>query len=300
MKNKHFYYYCTLTEKFCLDQGSCTSAASIRWGLVGKNTLSTLQRATLYWHLRGKLTWDQPIMSADVSRWTSSSPQLFILPSCVFPGTSHLWRRRDTCLCLAWWDPGLHCSMCTLWRHKTKARRFGGHCAEKSEPSHQWDLTKAELVPNFWDSEVPCLAGNGQQCWHEDTGSAALTFTWWGLFMLLHGENESSPTHTNCTISWKHLTHPEQSGMSLFSPHNQSNLFGLCAHVCVCARDCTGLGTKSCLGGARQTLPQGISFSRSSSDHGCLNEHNKVNTANQIQVLFSSASLKKLVYLSSS
>lgn len=210
MKNKHFHYYWALWEKFCLDQGSCTSAASVRWGLVG-NTLLTLQRATIgilevNWPEANKLC----LLILYASRWTSPSPQLFILPSCVFSGASHFWRRRDICLCLAWWDPDLHCSMCMLWRRKTKARRFGGHSAEKSEPSHQWDLTKAELVPDFWGKEgqllgygwVPYVEGNGQQRWHEDTGSAALTFTWWGLIILLHSENQSSLTHTNCITSY--------------------------------------------------------------------------------------------------
>lgn len=34
------------------------------------------------------------------------------------------------------WHGGTLPCTCTLRRHKTRARRFGGHCAEKSEPSH--------------------------------------------------------------------------------------------------------------------------------------------------------------------
>lgn len=173
LKNKHFHCHCALWEKFCLGQGSCTTAASVRWSWWA---------STPCWHSREPLSigilevnWSGAnqwcLLIFHVSRWTSLSPQLFILPSGIFPAASHLWRRRDTCLCLAWWDPDLHRSICTLWRHETKARRLGSHCAVKSEPSHQWDLTKAELVPELWDKErqlladgwVPCLAGNGQQ-----------------------------------------------------------------------------------------------------------------------------------------
>lgn len=144
MENKHFHFYCALWGKSCLDQGSCTSAPSIRQGLMGKNTLPTLWRVTVCWHLRGKLARGQPIMSADTSCSQVNIPitSTFYTSFMHFSwSTSHLWRRRDTCLCLAWWDPDLHHSICTLWRHKTKARRFGSQCAVKSEPSHHWDLT---------------------------------------------------------------------------------------------------------------------------------------------------------------
>lgn len=36
----------------------------------------------------------------------------------------------------------------------------------------------------------------------EDTGGAALTFTWWGLFILLYSENESSLIHANWITSY--------------------------------------------------------------------------------------------------
>lgn len=246
MKNKHFHYYWALWEKFCLDQGSCTSAASVRWGLVG-NTLLTLQRAIIgilevNWPEANKLC----LLILHASRWTSPSPQIFILPSCVFYGASDFWRRRDTCLCLAWWDPDLHCSMCTLWRHKTKARRFVVTVQKNQNPHTSVISQKQNWCPISEVTRGSSWGMDGYHMWKGMASSAGMRTQAVQLSPLPGGGCSSSCT-VKIRAAWPTQTASPRTtsdsswaiwNVALFSTQQEQSPWAVCACVCPCQGLC--------------------------------------------------------------
>lgn len=167
---------------------------------------------------------------------------------CVFPlSLEHSTSAGgDTHSCLVWRGPDFHCSSYALWRCKTKARRFGGHCVVKSGPSNQWDITAT--VPqkqrwclsceprkgNSWGAEGFHLRGYSWRCLGGLAGdmcSAALTFAWWGsVHPLVRWTWEKSDTHKldRITLYYVWLTLCSLECRCLFNITRTNSLVYLC------------------------------------------------------------------------